>query len=259
MQFLPADALRPYIKGYTVITTNQDLKDEIFYPSGFVDFAVNISNGSAITIINGRAIAMPKVEVLGQLTVPTRLTVTKGTSVLIARIYPFANALFFPNPISEFTNDSVDLYGVLSGNANELYDRVMDSHSIEQKVKALDNFFIQQLHRNGRQLEKTALIAKLCEGILATSAFDIRGLADSFGLSERYIQRLFENVVGLSPRVFFNTQRFNRSLELIRSSNLDLTSIAYDCGYYDQAHFIKEFRKFTGITPSEARPLSISV
>lgn len=259
MQFAPADILKPYIKGYTVITTDQDLKDEVFYPSGFVDFAVNISNGSAITIINGRAIDMPKVEVLGQLTVPTRLTVTRGTSVLIARIYPFANALFFPNSISDFTNDSVDLYGVFSGSANELYDRVMHTHSIYSKVKALDNFFLQQLKKNERCLEKTELIARLCDSIVTASAFDIQRLSGSFGLSERYIQKLFEAVVGLSPRVFFNTQRFNRSLDLIRSSNLDLTSIAYDCGYYDQAHFIKEFRRFTGITPSEARPLSVSV
>ena len=107
-------------------------------------------------------------------------------------------------------------------------------------------------------LEKTKLIAQLCNNICTENVFDIQRLSLNYGLSERYIQKLFESVVGLTPRTFFNTHRFNRSLELVRSSDLHLTSIAYDCGYYDQAHFIREFRKFTGITPSEARPLSVN-
>ncbi|HTH57923.1 MAG TPA: helix-turn-helix transcriptional regulator [Cyclobacteriaceae bacterium] len=259
MEFLPTAVLRPYVKNYTVINVDQGFEDQVFYPSGYVDFAVNISNGTAITIINGRPIYMPKVEILGQLTVPTRLTVSKGMSVLIARIYPFANSLFFPNPISQFTNDSIDLQGVLSLEVNELYDQVVHTNTMEQKIKVLDLFFIKQMKKNEHQLKKTNFIAQLCQDISAENYFDIRRLSANYGLSERYIQKLFENVVGLAPRAFFNTQRFNRSLELIRSSDLHLTSIAYDCGYYDQAHFIKEFRKFTGITPSEARPLLLGI
>jgi AraC-like DNA-binding protein len=255
MQFLPAAILRPYVKSYTVINVKHGFNDQVFYPSGYVDFAVNISNGTAITFIDGRPIYMPKVEILGQLTVPTRLTVSSGMSVLIARIYPYANSLFFPNPISQFTNDSIDLHGVLSLEVSELYDQVVHTNTLEQKVKVLDLFFINQMKKNERLLKKTNFIAQLCNDICTESNFDIQRLSANYGLSERYIQKLFENVVGLAPRAFFNTQRFNRSLELIRSSELHLTSIAYDCGYYDQAHFIKEFRKFTGITPSEARPL----
>jgi len=255
MQFLPTDILRHYVKGYTVINIEQEFQHQVFYPSGYVDFAVNISNGTAITIINGRPIYMPKVEILGQLTVPTRLTVSKGMSVLIARIYPYANSLFFPNPISSFTNDSIDLQGILSHEADEFFDQLIHTNSIEQKVLVFDLFLIRQLKKNERMLKKSNFIAQLCHDITTENNFDIQRLASSYGLSERYIQKLFENVVGIAPRTFFNTQRFNRSLELIRSSDLHLTSIAYDCGYYDQAHFIKEFKKFTGITPSEARPL----
>src|SRR5436189_5543081 len=103
MQFLPSDVLKPFVKSYSIINIDRDLTNEVFYPSGYVDLAINISNGSAATIIDGHSRNMPNVEVLGQLTLPTRLTVTKGTSVLLARIYPYANSLFFPNPISDFT------------------------------------------------------------------------------------------------------------------------------------------------------------
>ncbi|GHN02176.1 hypothetical protein WSM22_36650 [Cytophagales bacterium WSM2-2] len=259
MQFSASASLRPYVKGYTVITVDQDIINEVFYPSGYVDFAVNISGGSAITIINGRSIDMPNVEVLGHLTMPTRLTVARGMSVLIARIYPYATQLFFPNPVSDFTNNSIDLSDIRKDDSNQFYEQLMQGRTIEEKVMALDDFLLDRLKQNEKLLTKANFLAQMCNRICAEGdAFDIRRLAENYGFSERYIQKLFNNVVGLSPREFFTVQRFNKSLELIRTSQAQLTSIAYDCGYYDQAHFIKEFRKFTGITPSEARP-SLSV
>jgi AraC-like DNA-binding protein len=59
--------------------------------------------------------------------------------------------------------------------------------------------------------------------------------------------------IGISPAAFTSVIRFNKSLELVLNTTQSLTAIAYDCGYYDQAHFIKEFKKFTDITPSASR------
>jgi AraC-like DNA-binding protein len=84
-------------------------------------------------------------------------------------------------------------------------------------------------------------------------AFNSKTLSEEYGFSERYIEKLFVDMVGITPRAFFSVYRFNKSLGLVLSSGRRLTSIAYDCGYYDQAHFIKEFKKFTGITPFDAR------
>jgi AraC-like DNA-binding protein len=82
-------------------------------------------------------------------------------------------------------------------------------------------------------------------------SFDLSRLAAEFNLSERYIQKLFLNYVGITPKSFFSVQRFNKSLGLVRKANTSLTNIAYECGYYDQAHFIKEFKSYTGLTPSQ--------
>jgi AraC-like DNA-binding protein len=254
MQFLPSHTLKPYVKGYWVFTTEKDMTNQTFFPSGYIDFAVNISNGSASTVINGRPIDMPKVEVLGQLTKPTRLTATKGISVLIARIFPFANALFFPNPIAEFTNDSVDLEGVLGKESSEFYNRLIHAGTIEQQVRELDLFLLQRLHKSRKLNNKINILERICSHIGAEGElFNMKLLANKYGFSERYIQQLFLDNVGLTPRSFFHIQRFNKSLQLIHSSKTPLTEIAYDCGYFDQAHFIKEFKKFTGLTPSEAR------
>lgn len=254
MQFLPpCDTLKPYVKGFLVISNDKDLIDGMFYPSGYVDIAIQIS-GSIITIINGKPIDMPKVEVLGQLTVPTRLTVSKGTVVLVAKIYPHANSLFFPNPIADFTNDSVDLQGVIGKESSEFYTQLIETSTIEHKIKALESFLLQKLISNQKMLKKVTLLEQLCRQILREGdLFNIKSLTAKHGFSERYIQKLFVDNVGLTPRTFFHVHRFNKSLQLIQSPELSLTSIAYDCGYYDQAHFIREFRRFTGATPSEVR------
>lgn len=259
MHFQPAHALRPYVKEYFVVTVDMPLANAVFYPSGYVDFAVNISNGSVVTIIDGRAIDMPKMEILGHLTTPTRLTISAGTAVLIARIYPYATGLFFPNPINQFTNDSIDLHDILGKTSNTLHDRLTNAMSISKQVELIDDFFMQRLMNNKRDRSKISLVKEICSQIIANpETFDLQNLATQFQFSERYIQKLFIDSVGLTPQSFFSVQRFNRSLSLIQSSDTDLTSIAYQCGYYDQAHFIREFKKFSGVSPSEVRRPSLS-
>ncbi|RBL90694.1 helix-turn-helix transcriptional regulator [Chitinophaga flava] len=254
MQLLPSAILAPYIKSYTVITIDKDLDNEVFYPSGFVDLVINISSGAAATIINGRKKDTPAIELLGHLTLPTRLTVNKGTVVLIARIYPHASALFFPNPLSDFTNYATDLYDVFSKESSELYERLMQVPLIEQKIRVLEHYFLQQLRKHENRLKKVTVVQQLCSHLFSGEGnFNLPALAHYSGLSERYIQRLYLTNVGINPASFVAVVRFNKALQLVLNTQDSLTAIAYDCGYYDQAHFIKEFRKFTGITPSSAR------
>ncbi|NLR57765.1 helix-turn-helix transcriptional regulator [Chitinophaga polysaccharea] len=254
MQFLPSASLAPYIKNYTVVTIGKHLDNEVFYPSGYVDLVINISGGMAATIINGKRKDTPAIELLGHLTLPTRLTVAQGTSVLIARIYPHASTLFFADPLSEFTNYATDMYDVTLNESRELYDRIMLAEGLAQKIGILETHLLQQLKRNETRLKKVSMVQALSQQLfLEHQSLDLPALARHSGLSERYIQKLYLANIGISPAAFTAVVRFNRSLHQVLHTSASLTAIAYDCGYYDQAHFIKAFRQFTGITPSAAR------
>jgi AraC-like DNA-binding protein len=254
LQYLPCDILKPFIKNYTVVTIDNDLNNEIFYPSGYIDFVVNISNGNAATIISGEHRYTPEFELLGHLTVPARLNATKGTCILIARMYPYACSIFFPNPITDFTNSATNLSAVYSKDLRDLYELIMGAASIAQKINLLESFFIQQFKKREKQYPKIQQLSSICVHILTTGeGFDINKLSSSLGLSKRYIQKQFFEMVGLTPGSLYASYRFNNSLRQVLSTDLSLTSIAYECGYYDQAHFIKEFKKFTGISPFQAR------
>ncbi|SEW29154.1 AraC-type DNA-binding protein [Chitinophaga sp. YR573] len=254
MQYLPCDILSPFIKNYVVVTIDKDINNEIFYPSGYIDFVVNFSNGNAATIISGKHQDTPEFELLGHLTVPARLNATKGTTVLIARMYPYACSIFFPNPISDFTNSATNVSDVYSKEMRDLYELTMYADSIDQKINLLESFFIQKLKKQEKQYRKIQQLSLICQHILTTGeGFNLKQLSSSTGLSKRYIQKQFFEMVGLTPGTFYASYRFNKSLQQVLSTNSSLTSIAYECGYYDQAHFIKEFNKFTGISPSQAR------
>jgi AraC-like DNA-binding protein len=80
----------------------------------------------------------------------------------------------------------------------------------------------------------------------------IEELADACHASVRQLQRRFQRVVGASPKFFARTLRFEQAQRrLMFAPKIDLTQLAYQCGYFDQAHFIKEFKAFAGMTPSE--------
>jgi AraC-like DNA-binding protein len=80
----------------------------------------------------------------------------------------------------------------------------------------------------------------------------IEELADYCQASMRQLERGFQRVIGTSPKFFARTLRFEQAQRrLMFDPQTDLTQLAYQCGYFDQAHFIKEFRAFTGKTPSE--------
>jgi AraC-like DNA-binding protein len=86
-------------------------------------------------------------------------------------------------------------------------------------------------------------------------------LATSLKVSERYLQRAFVSRVGVSQKQFIRIMRFQQVLQSISQGDLaNLTAVAYTNDFYDQSHFIREFKSFTGFVPSafEAGKLPIN-
>jgi transcriptional regulator GlxA family with amidase domain len=82
-------------------------------------------------------------------------------------------------------------------------------------------------------------------------------LAFNAAMSARQLRRLFLEQLGLSPKHFCRVIRFRHSLPKLRATGRgDWTEVALECGYYDQAHFIHEFREFSGYTPGEFAALA---
>jgi AraC-like DNA-binding protein len=249
--FYPSGILSRYIKYYWTCTHDRD-EQEVMYPTGCVELCIDITDGETIRHRGNQSMPVPRLEVLGHWTIPTRASIKKGNTCLITRFQPFAGALFFPNPVCDFTNESIDLFDLLGKECNEFYYRLMEQPLLEQKVKVLQDFLINRLERAPKNQSTIGLVEVLCQCISRHGdSFNMRRLAAETGFSVRYIQKLFQHYVGISPNSFHSVQRFNKSLQLVRSADMSLTNIAYECGYYDQAHFIREFKSYTGLTPGQ--------
>ncbi|MGY0037518.1 helix-turn-helix domain-containing protein [Pedobacter sp. NJ-S-72] len=83
---------------------------------------------------------------------------------------------------------------------------------------------------------------------------NINSVASRYGVSSRYLQKIFLNYSGLGPNLFSKIARFQKSVHLVANKDSSLTTIAHQCGYFDQSHFIKDFKFFTGSTPSRFSP-----
>ena len=86
-------------------------------------------------------------------------------------------------------------------------------------------------------------------------AVEMRALARELGYSRKHVITLFRDHVGLPPKLLARIVRFDGLLRQLRTgAATSWADLALDCGYYDQAHLVREVRRFTGLTPTEARP-----
>lgn len=78
-------------------------------------------------------------------------------------------------------------------------------------------------------------------------------LAEVVGLSPSYFSRVFKRTVGISPRQYVLSERIRLAKTLLKDSYISLSAISFRCGFYDQSHFVLQFRRFTGTTPKAYR------
>ena len=167
------------------------------------------------------------------------------------RLYPYAASVFLNENVSLFNNKVTDLSSVMGQPVQELHSRLLDTDSTLEQIELVETFLLSRLSRFKAKLEKVILVQKVMSEMKQESFFDnIANVAAKYGITSRYLQKIFINYTGLTPKLYGKINRFQNSLVLLAKQNSSLTSVAYECGYFDQSHFIREFKSFTGVAPS---------
>jgi AraC-like DNA-binding protein len=132
---------------------------------------------------------------------------------------------------------------------------LMETGSLDRRMELVEEFLLFRLSLSERKLARAALVNSIMHELTRDDFFENIGtIASRYGLSSRYLQQLFLNYSGLSPHLFSKIARFQKSLHLVVEKGMPLTTIAHECGYFDQSHFIKDFKFFTGSAPSKFSP-----
>jgi AraC-like DNA-binding protein len=166
------------------------------------------------------------------------------------RLTPLGAHMLLGVPMDELTCRVVELDGLLGREADELIERMHEAGGWEGSFDVMDAWLLRRLVDADRP---DPAVEHAFERLVRThGAVPVAELVRETGWSRRHLAARFRTQVGLAPKVFGRILRFRRAAsELTRPDGRSLAEIALDCGYYDQAHLNRDFREFSGRTPTE--------
>lgn len=161
------------------------------------------------------------------------------------RSYPFVQM-----PLNELTDSVVDGDLVLTSEIMNLREMILASTLIPQKFIIVENYLVKKFRS---KLIVNPFIEFAVNKIIACSnQMSIEEISNKVGYSQKHLIKLFKDNVGLTPKGFLKIIRFQKTIEEIATTKeINWAGIAYESGYYDQAHFINDFKLFSGFTPQE--------
>jgi methylphosphotriester-DNA--protein-cysteine methyltransferase len=154
-------------------------------------------------------------------------------------------------PLAELRNRRVPLAALWGRGADELVERALAAQSAAERLDAFQQVLTARAGRNGHRphpLAGTAAahIARRPEGCR------VGELSETLGLSARRLEQVFRTEVGLTPKAYQRLHRFRQALARVdRAAEIGWAAFALERGYYDQPHFIGDFRAHAGMTPSD--------
>ncbi len=157
--------------------------------------------------------------------------------------------LLFSLPLNELKNETLSLADTPLKNYPDLYSKLSHAKTLSAKVSTLENWLCKSLlsEVNTSNVVKQSLqLIKHQKGVVT-----IESVAKTLNFNQRRIERLFNSQVGITPKEYSRNLRIKAARAYIKSNNHSFSEIAYDLGYYDQAHFINQFKKVTGTTPRD--------
>ena len=158
--------------------------------------------------------------------------------------------LFLGHPLRELKNRAVALEDVFGGEARRLTMELYQAPTWEARFTILDRELTSRILS---AKAPPAAVAWVWRRLIQTGGrVGIGALVDEVGCSQRHLIGQFRDQIGLAPKTLARVLRFGRAIRMIkRGGGTRLVEIAQDCGYYDQAHFTRDFRAFAGVTPTE--------
>jgi AraC-like DNA-binding protein len=173
--------------------------------------------------------------------------------------YAFFEIYFKPNgfskifglPAAEFTNYILHAEEVLDFNIKTFFEQLCHANGLSE-MGCLANTFLLKYLRKQKSVDFKDRITAASNLILRHPGLqNIGQLAYEVNMSARNLERQFTRQVGISPKAFSCIARFNKAFNLkLKNHKLDWTTIAAECGYFDQMHLIKDFKKFAGNNPT---------
>jgi AraC-like DNA-binding protein len=249
--FLPSPDLAAYVKYYwKMIDPNlSELhKKSSISPSGYPELIFQFGDPVIIDFQNNAAGIAPLAMVAGQITQSISLGFSNSLHCFCVKLMPYALRAIFNFTSSEFTNQATDLGNVTPSVYPDLYCRLKYWHSDQYRITTIENYLRSLLKKNQGCI--SPISEHFVKQINLYPNLSFRTIMDSVALSQRTFERKIKHDIGLSAKKFHRIIRFNTAYSTIKNyPDMRLQDVVFQYGYYDQSHFVNEFKEFTGSSP----------
>lgn len=223
---------------------------EAVFPDGCPELVLNLADPFLRHGSSAPPRRQPASLLVGQLTSPIVLQPTGTVDLMGVRFRPSGlGGVLGGLPAAELTGGDFDLEEIVGARAKGVAEMLHDDGTPAGRVAVLATWVGQALLRDGRPDP----VARRAEEAIrsADGRLRIDALAASMGVSRRHLERRFRGSVGIGPKLLARIARFQHLVRrLDRPDSPRWAGLAVQCGYYDQAHLIRDFRQFTGESPA---------
>lgn len=245
---LPAEALLPYIRHYVVSENDTANEYKVFPSTGLV---IGFQYKGQLATIQDKA--ENRLSSAGITGVSDTYKVFKNSpniGTILVYFTEIGFTHFVAHPAHELFNQSISLdYLFDKGQVAEAEDRLAYAQSDKQRIRIVEQFLLSQL----KTVQTDKLIMEAVRLIYQSKGtIRISELIDRLCISQSPFEKRFRKLVGTSPKKFASIVRFHTVLDHLGGTK-SLAEICYENHFFDQAHFIKDFRQYTGDTPENFR------
>lgn len=244
--YLPCPILSPYIKEYIIIesiegTINKTLPDTAivmaFRFKGTVDYKQADSSGP-----------LPKMVISGLRKSPRTFTYHEQTANLLVKFKEGGATAFFKEPLHELFSISQSLDGMVKMSIlNDIEEQLAEDIDDNQRIRAVERFLISRLN----QVKPDLLVQKAIQNIqLVKGNIRINELMNNLPLSRDAFEKRFRKSTGTTPKQYASIVKLNNLINDLNPQS-NLLDAAYTSGYFDQSHFIKDFKIFKAELPHD--------
>lgn len=244
----PAPVLAPYIRYYWILRLDATtVVSERTLPVGCIQLVFH--KGKRL-FVKDKFSFQPQAFICGQTVGFSDVESTGRIKMIVVVFQPCAAEMLLRIPGNEFREQNVAIGDAGDRELSDLAGKVMDTPDNGECIRLIEQFFFRRLSVASSYNFKR--LSGVIEQINLQPQVTVSQLAETACLSNKQFGRIFANCVGTSPKEFLRIVRMQRALSMLQQDGgLSLAQLAYECGFSDQSHMIKEFKSFSGYTPLE--------
>ncbi len=251
-RFQPSKDLASFVKFFWTLEVfpEESAERQRIVPDGCIELAFVLGDDIKRYTSENDYIIQPRAMVLGQTLTPFYIQPTGYVYTFAASFFPYGFSNFVSRPIKSLINKETSIYELFEHNeAKQLEGDIIKALSTSERINILEAFLFSKIS-DQRTIEN---IVKTTVEILFSNngSISINEITNSDRSKKRQLERQFLDVIGISPKQLSKVIRLQAALKLLINREESLTHIAYEGNYYDQSHFIKDFKEFTGVRPSD--------